>query len=107
MKTQETMTNSVSTEISPREQLHQEIEQAPAEIVEIVLDFILFLKSRHSHSSMAKPIPSTAASILKTLENIGTWEGDDFDECLELVHQSRSKFYITTEENQDEYLKVD
>ncbi|NEP58912.1 MAG: DUF2281 domain-containing protein [Symploca sp. SIO2G7] len=107
MKTQELITNSVSTESSIREQLKQEIEQTPDKILEIVLDFILFLKSRHSHSSTTKQPPSTAASILKTLESIGTWEGNDFDECLELVHQSRSKFYITTEENENEDWKVD
>ena len=88
MPTQEIITNPVSTEASVREKLHQEIEQLPDEILAIALEFLLFLKSRYSNSSMEKQTPSTATSILKTLERIGKWEGDDFDECLELVHAS-------------------
>ena len=107
METQEIIKNSESKQISVKQQLCQEIEQTPDEIVAIALEFLLFLKSRYSDSSSVKPKTSTAASILKTLENIGQWEGDDFDECLELVHQSRSKFYIATDDNETEELKED
>ena len=102
MQTQEIITNPVSTASKVREKIRQEIEQAPDEILDMALEFILFLKSRYSDSLMAKQTPSTGASILKTLERIGKWEGDDFDECLELVHTSRSKLYVTTDENEGE-----
>ncbi|KOR38345.1 hypothetical protein AM228_01910 [Planktothricoides sp. SR001] len=106
METQEIITNPESNPVSVKEQLRQEIEQTPDEILAIALEFLLFLKSRSSDSSIiVKPKPSTAASILNTLENIGQWQGDDFDECLELVHQSRSKFYIATDDNETEELK--
>jgi len=82
MQTQEIITNPISTTSNVREQIRQEIEQVPDEILESALEFILFLKSRYSDSLMAKQTPSTGASILKTLERIGKWEGDDFDECL-------------------------
>ena len=96
-----------STGLSIREQLQEEIEKAPnEEILAIALEFLLFLKSRYSRSSSEKP-PSTAASILKTLESIGKWEGDDFDECLELVYASRSNIYIATDEGETEDLKAD
>ena len=90
-----------------REQLQQEIEQAPDEVLARVLEFLLFLKSRYSPTYMGKQPPSTAGSILKTLERIGKWEGDDLDECLELVHRFRGKFYVTTDENEAEDLKAD
>jgi len=86
MQTQAMITNPISTTSKVREQIRQEIEQAPDEILESALEFILFLKSRYSDSLMAKQTPSTGASILKTLERIGKWEGDDFDECLELMN---------------------
>ena len=107
METQKTTKNPKSTEASVQEQLYQEIDQAPDEILAITLEFLLFLKSRSSDSSIAKQPPSTAASILKTLEHIGKWEGDDLDECLELVHTSRSKFYVATDENEAEELKAE
>jgi hypothetical protein len=28
---------------------------------------------------------TTAASLLLHLETIGTWQGDDFDECLQAI----------------------
>ncbi|MBO1348182.1 MAG: hypothetical protein EBE86_012685 [Hormoscilla sp. GUM202] len=102
MQTQEIITNPISTTSKVREQIRQEIEKAPDEILESALEYILFLKSRYADSLMAKQTPSTGASILKTLERIGTWEGDDFDECLELVHTSRSKLYVTIDENEAE-----
>jgi len=107
METQEIITNAESNQVSVKEQLRQEIEQTPDELLAIALEFLLFLKSRSSDSSTVKPKPSTAASLLKNLENIGQWEGDDFDECLELVHTSRSKFYIAADDNETEELKED
>lgn len=108
METQEIIANPESNPVSVKEQLRQEIEQTPDEILAIALEFLLFLKSRSSDSSIiVKPKPSTAASILNTLENIGQWQGDDFDECLELVHTSRSNLYIATDEKEPEVLTAD
>lgn len=107
METQNPIANSEFNPVSVKEQLRQEIEQTPDEILAIALEFLLFLKSRSSDSPSIKPKPSTAASILNTLEHIGQWQGDDFDECLELVHTSRSKFYIATDEKEPEVLTAD
>ena len=76
-------------ERSIREQLTQEIAQAPDRVLPILLEFLLFLKSRSSFGK--PPPPSTGASILAVLEEIGPWEGDDFEACLEQVHRSRSR----------------
>lgn len=107
METQEIYQNQEQKEVSLREQLHQEIDQVSDEILASTLDFILFLKSREAELSNAKKSSSTAASVLNTLERIGKWEGDDFEECLELVHASRSKIQVTTDDNEAEELKVD
>lgn len=98
MEARKIIAKPASTGLSIREQLQAEIEKAPnEEILALALEFLLFLKSRYSRSSSEKQPPSTAASILKTLESIGKWEGDDFDECLELVYASRSNIYIATD----------
>lgn len=88
-----------SVKSSIREQLYQAIEQTPDEALAIALEFLLFLNSRYPNSSLTeqKP-PSTGKSILETLERIGKWEGDDLEECLELVRATRSQVYISTEE---------
>jgi len=35
------------------------------------------------------PNPSTAATLLKNALSAGTWEGDDFEECLQMVYDYR------------------
>jgi len=102
MQTQEPIKQNLPTETSIREQIIQEIEQTPDPILAIALEFLLFLKSRSPHSSFSvqKP-PSTGASILKTLERIGKWEGDDLEECLDLIYKSRSRIYIPTTDSED------
>ncbi|MCL1469307.1 hypothetical protein [Argonema antarcticum] len=90
------MTHETSTQLTVKELLLKEIDQTSDDVLEDLLDFVLFIKMRRTQKK------STAASILKTLERIGKWEGDDLEECLELVHSSRSRIYIPADdENQD------
>ncbi|MBD2183208.1 hypothetical protein H6S82_08780 [Planktothrix sp. FACHB-1355] len=103
MQTQEPIKQDISKETSIRERLIKEIEQTPDPILAISLEFLLFLKSRSPQSSATEQQPpSTGASILKTLERIGKWEGDDLEECLELVHNSRSRIYIPAADAENE-----
>lgn len=92
---------SVEKSVKPliRDQLRQEIEQTPDEMLAIVLEFLLFFKSRHTHLApqVEKP-PSTAASLLNY---VGTWHGDDLEECLQLVHDTRGRFYIATDDDEE------
>ncbi|MGC1246085.1 MAG: hypothetical protein WA865_07735 [Spirulinaceae cyanobacterium] len=85
METQNLETKLTSTEIPIREQLRQEIAQAPEEILAITLDFLIFLKSRYPQPTKTKQPPSNASSLLEVLENMDGWAGDDFEECLEKV----------------------
>ncbi len=88
------MTNQEATqEMTTRELLLKEIEQTPEELLEAVLDFLLFLKMRHRKQN------STTKSLL---EFAGKWDGDDLEECLEMVYATRSKFYIPSDESDDE-----
>lgn len=36
-------------------------------------------------------VQSTAASLLDYANVAGTWEGDDFEECLQMVYDTRSQ----------------
>ena len=96
-------TSPQSSVTSIKQIFHQEIEQTSDEILMIVLDFLIFMKSRSSSRSLiTKTNPSTAASLLETLQTIDQWKGDDFYECLELVHASRSSLYSVTDQKQSE-----
>ncbi len=101
-----------------KELLLQEIESSPDLLLEETLDFLRFLKTKQTKSErQSTSIESEAtatttqtdlektsteteqayrpASERSILRHVGTWAGDDFEECLEMVYATRgkAKFY--------------
>jgi hypothetical protein len=89
-----------------KELLLQEIESTPETVLEETLNFLRFLKTKQPtnqppiHDTNANnqiviepqtPIHSTGRSLLEHLKTIGNWEGDDFEECLEMVYATRGQ----------------
>ncbi len=82
-----------------KEQLFQEIESTPEELLEETLDFLRFLKTKQAKtktdtapaSDTSLPIPSTGRALLEHLKTIGTWEGEDAEECLSMVYATRGQ----------------
>lgn len=98
-----------------RQALHQHIDQLPLEWLGLVAEFLAFLRFRQSHQSdspdlsefggnsvvkisadvsgLQSPAPdreesvSTGADLLRFA---GTWQGDDFEACLQEVYAQRS-----------------
>ncbi|MGD1901552.1 MAG: DUF2281 domain-containing protein [Geitlerinemataceae cyanobacterium] len=71
-----------------KEQLLQEIEALPTTRLPQVLTYVRSLHHRTT-TNTAKPM-STGASILAHLKKFDVhWEGDDLQECLEEVVNSR------------------
>lgn len=66
-----------------KEQLFQAIEALPSDRLAQVLTFVQSLST--------KPSTTSAKSFLTHLKTIGTWSGDDFQECLEAVQNSRGE----------------
>ena len=66
-----------------KEQLLQELSSVPDSLVTETLDFLRFLKTKERSNI------STGASLLADLKNIGTWKGDDLEECLQDVGDTR------------------
>jgi hypothetical protein len=66
-----------------KEQLLQAIETLPSGQLSKALNFIQSLQTESS--------PTTAQSFLAHLKTIGTWSGDDLQDCLETVHNSRGE----------------
>lgn len=98
-----------------KKRLFQEIESSSESLLEETLDFLRFLKTKqHSvktntqqpaiqsepadSDQVSQPednvidssqLPYRPASGRSILRHAGTWEGDDFQECLQLVYATR------------------
>jgi len=84
---------------SIKAQLLAAMETAPDSILEQTLDYLEYLKTREQKSPSlsvevtqkeGEPIlrGSKAKDLLKFAK---TWQGDDFEECLQLVYDTRSQ----------------
>jgi Protein of unknown function (DUF2281) len=82
-----------------KEQITQELEKLPEPLLQEILNFIQFLQAKRQEvgiSSNNQPVQSITAEDTLTgstaqdlLEFVGSWEGSDIRECLQLVHESR------------------
>ncbi|MEL6325875.1 MAG: hypothetical protein AAFQ61_03095 [Cyanobacteria bacterium J06626_23] len=89
-----------STDI--RQKLHQQIDQLPSDLLELVAEFLEFLKFKRARSDAGSiwvgPSPtvevaepaSTESTGGDLLQFAGTWHGEDFEECLQAVYENRS-----------------
>ena len=75
------------------------IENAPEPILEQTLDYLEYLKTKINTSAIkSNSIPGKDGEpILRgskakdLLQFGGTWQGDDFEKCLQLVYDTRSE----------------
>lgn len=83
-----------------RQQLHQQIDQLPSDFLTLAVEFLEFLKSRQvkkadtsllstSEAEAGEPV-LTGSTGSDLLQFAGTWQGDDFEKCLEAVYETRS-----------------
>lgn len=83
-----------------KEQLLQEIESTPDNILTEVLDFLRYIKTKETQTQPQSETPksaiytsvnSTGRLLLEHLKTISNWEGNDLEDCLQLVIATRSK----------------
>lgn len=84
-----------------RQELHQQIDQLPSDLLLLVVEFLEFLKFKRAKG------PDSSASLLDLdieagepvltgstgadlMQFAGTWQGDDFEDCLQSVYETRS-----------------
>lgn len=103
------------TSTDARARLNQKLDQLPPGVLATVIEFVDFLSHRYKQSPSAtlginaRKVDSSDfqnASLTIQSESIDvrppvsddsllditdTWEGDDFEECLEMVYNSRSQ----------------
>lgn len=87
-----------------RDKLHQQIDQLPSDLLLLVADFLEFIKFKRNKAtdtskvSAQSSVPSTIPDESKTptstgadlLQFSGTWQGDDFEACLQAVYENRT-----------------
>jgi hypothetical protein len=75
-----------------REKIHAQLDQIP----EVELPKIQRYLNELTTDSTYATLPTTGASLLEALKSMGTWQGDDFEECRQAVYDSRSatKFVV-------------
>lgn len=77
-----------------KEQLMQEIESMPEELLAEVLNFASSIQVKREKPQAFAELPAKLtyrpASGRSILRHAGTWQGDDFEECLQMVYDTRS-----------------
>ena len=88
-----------------RQRLHHEIDQLPSELLALAANFLEFLAFKHSKTKTS-PQYSTQTSVTDDeatdptladstvadlLQFVGTWQGDDFEDCLQSVLENRTR----------------
>ena len=75
-----------------KQQLWEEIESSSDELLLETLDFLQYLKTKNSNKSKPqKPLDSTDKSLLKHLDSLPNWEGDDLPDCFSAIKQTRAE----------------
>jgi hypothetical protein len=83
------------TALEMRKELHQRIDQLSPEQLALLADFLEFLQFKHFKSVASTSLVQagepvlTGSTIKDLLQFTGTWEGDDFEECLQGVYDTR------------------
>lgn len=75
-----------------KEQLWQEIESSSDELLLETLDLLQHLKSQKNlNLKPQKPSDSTGKYLLKHLDSLPNWAGDDLSDCFSAVKQTRAE----------------
>lgn len=78
-----------------REELHQRIDQLSPEQLVLLADFVEFLQFKQFKSVAPNALLQAGEPVLtgSTIEDLlqfaGTWHGNDFEECLQGVYDTR------------------
>jgi hypothetical protein len=84
-----------------KEILIQELETASDEVLSETINFVQFLKTKPSESQAVTHLlntntdeqtpPEKKCTVGDLLQFAGEWQGDDGQECLEMVYATRSR----------------
>ncbi len=77
-----------------RQKIEQQLAQLPPDQLFLVSDFLDSLQNKESTSDrVLRRLPpiKRGSKAVDLLKFAGTWQGNDLEECLHFVHETRSK----------------
>lgn len=86
----------MNKEVLELEGTWEEIVAHSAELAGRRVRVIVFSDEPES-SSLETPTPNSHSTAQSLLKYAGTWEGDDLEECLQLVYDTRGQIALSTQ----------
>jgi len=84
--------------IELRQKIEHNLLKISPENLKVIDEFVEFLKQKEQ-TNLGKTINYREASGGSILDHAGKWEGDDLEECLELMYETRGKVTINNRIN--------
>lgn len=81
-----------------QEQITQELSTINPDNLKIIAEFVQFLKQKQQ-TNLSEPINYKPASGRSILRHGGKWEGDDLEDCLKLMYETRGKVTVNNRIN--------
>jgi hypothetical protein len=81
-----------------RQRLHAELDRVPEVELPKIQQYFTELASP-AVDSVLPTVAATGASLLEALKSMGTWQGDDFQDCLQSVYDNRSPAKFVDDEH--------
>lgn len=81
-----------------REKIYQNLSEISPENLKIVAEFIEFIKQKQEEKS-SETINYRPASGRSILRHAGKWVGEDLEDCLQSVYETRGKVTINNRIN--------
>ena len=76
-----------------RIQIENDLSQISANNLQVIAEFVEFIKKKQETTQISSTVykPASERSILR---HAGTWVGDDLEDCLQLMLETRGKLKI-------------
>lgn len=86
--------------IELRQQIEKNLSEISPDNLKIIAEFVEFIKGKQENIKPTQEAttykPASGRSLLR---HAGTWVGDDLEDCLQLVYETRGKVKINSRLN--------
>lgn len=83
-----------------RQKIEKNLSEMSSDSLKVIAEFVEFIKNKQEKTKPAsETITYKPASGRSILRHAGTWVGDDLEDCLQLVYETRGKVKINNRLN--------